>query len=114
MGLLSQPFVFQVTGGARDVVLSDRSQLPYAEAVIHEVLRVVSVFPLTVQHCATGEGAEIAGYQIPKKSHVVGNLYAAMHDPNLFNEPDKFLPERFLDEDGNFKSLDAVIPFGIG
>ncbi len=105
---------FQLTGGSRNIILSDRKDLPYVDAVIHEVMRIVSIFTVTVQHCARESGAEIGGYQIPQKCHVVANLYAAMHDPEVFPEPDVFRPERFLAPDGQVKSSDTFLPFGMG
>ena len=38
-----------------------------------------------------------------------------MHnDPDLWKDPEKFIPERFLDERGNFISSNYVIPFSVG
>ena len=38
-----------------------------------------------------------------------------MHnDPDLWKHPEKFIPERFLDEQGNFISSNYVIPFSVG
>lgn len=105
---------FQLTGGSRAVVLSDRKDLPYVDAVIHEVMRIVSVLPTTVLHCAVDHVAQIGGYQIPLQCKVVANLYAAMHDPDIFPEPDVFRPERFLGPDGQVKPQEAFVPFGVG
>ncbi len=95
-------------------MLSDRKDLPYVDAVIHEVLRIVSVIPLSAQHCATVDGAEIGGCQIPSKCQVIANLYAAMHNPKVFPEPDVFRPERFLGPDGQMVHHEAFLPFGMG
>ncbi len=95
-------------------MLSDRKSLPYLDAVIQEVLRIVSVIPLSIPHCAKDDGAEIAGYKIPRNCHVIANIYAAMHDPKVFPEPDMFRPERFLGPDGQMKPPAAFIPFGMG
>ena len=32
----------------------------------------------------------------------------------MWKDPEKFLPERFLDEQGNFVSSNHVIPFSVG
>ncbi len=103
-----------MTGGGRDIVLSDRKALPYVDAAIQEVMRIVSLVPATFEHRAKHDGAEIAGYKIPRKCHVVGNLYAAMHDPKVFPEPHVFRSERFLDLNGQMKAQEAFIPFGMG
>ena len=94
--------------------MADRKDLPYVDAVIHEVMRIVSVVTMSIEHCAREAGAEIGGYQIPQKCHVVANLYAAMHDPDVFPEPNEFRPERFLGQDGKIKTSDNFIPFSMG
>jgi len=44
----------------------------------------------------------------------LANLYAVHHDPVHFPEPDKFIPERHLDENGKFIKSNRIIPFSIG
>ncbi len=84
------------------------------DAVIHEVMRIVSIFSMSIQHCAMEAGAEIGDYQIPQKCHVIANLYAAMHDPDVFSEPGEFRPERFLGPDGKIKTSDTFLAFSMG
>ncbi len=95
-------------------MLSDRKDLPYVDAVIHEVLQIVPIFPLSAQHCAIVPGAKMGDYQIPQECHVIANLYAAMHNPKVFPEPDVFRPERFLGPDGRIMHQEAFLPFGMG
>ena len=45
---------------------------------------------------------------------IFANIYAVHHDPNHFPEPEKFIPERHLDENGNFLKSNRIIPFSIG
>ena len=44
----------------------------------------------------------------------MGNIWAVHHDPSIWKDPEKFCPERFLDEQGNFINSNYVIPFSIG
>ena len=39
------------------------------------------------------------GHTIPKRSHVVPNIYGILHDPEVFPDPEEFRPERFLETD---------------
>ncbi|KAH8896131.1 cytochrome P450, partial [Thozetella sp. PMI_491] len=36
------------------------------------------------------------GYRIPKDSTVLMNVWALHHDPDFYDEPEKFDPERFM------------------
>ena len=42
------------------------------------------------------------------------NLWAVHNNPNLWEDPEKFIPERFLDQKGNFVNSSYVIPFSVG
>ena len=42
------------------------------------------------------------------------NLWAVHNDPKLWKDPQKFRPERFIDEKGNFIPSNYVISFGVG
>lgn len=88
--------------------------MPYTEAVINEVMRFSSMVPLAVFHSST-EDTTFRGYNIPKGTLVIPNLYATMHDPAVWGDPQVFRPERFLSEDE--KTLvkhDAYMPFSTG
>ena len=47
-------------------------------------------------------------------NQVIANLYSAHMDPDVWPNPEKFIPERFLDDDGKFQEGNRVIPFSIG
>ncbi|XP_072045903.1 cytochrome P450 2J6-like [Amphiura filiformis] len=93
--------------------LADKPNLPYTQAFIAELHRIISLAPLSVFHAAA-DTTTFRGYTIPKNSVMISNLYAVMHNPELWGDPNEFRPERFLDDDGNFHEPDEVIPFGIG
>ncbi|KAI0056532.1 cytochrome P450 [Artomyces pyxidatus] len=103
-----------VTGGQRLPDYGDRSQLPYVEAVCKEVLRWRNVAPVGVPHATTDDDI-YDGYIIPKGTTVISNIWAILHDPRVYPDPDKFKPERFLMPDGRVKedaTLTAVFGFG--
>ena len=54
------------------------------------------------------------GYTIPKDSLIFANIWAVHHDPDLWNDPEVFRPERFLDENGVVFQPDFYIPFSSG
>ncbi|XP_019623298.1 PREDICTED: cytochrome P450 2J1-like [Branchiostoma belcheri] len=92
---------------------SHRGQLPYTEAVTMEVMRINPIAPLSAIH-ATSNDTTLYGYNIPKEAIVFTNLWAVLHDPEVYPEPDSFKPERFLDDKGQCKKGDTFIPFSLG
>ena len=99
--------------GCRSAMLEDRPQMPYMEAVIHEILRH-SCLTYTVPH-ATTEDVVFHGYNIPAGTSVYANVSWIMNDPNHWEEPEQFKPERFLDpETGLFRKQERCIPFLVG
>lgn len=95
--------------------LSDRSRLPYLEAVMHETLRIAPPFPLSIPHKAI-TSSKINGFTIPKDSSVIFNFWSIHRDAREWELPDEFRPERFLDAEGKLISLSSksYLPFGCG
>ncbi|KAF6752856.1 cytochrome P450 [Ephemerocybe angulata] len=76
-------------------LISDRPQLPYVHALVKELSRWYTAVPLGVVHTST-EDDEYDGYFIPKGTFFMPNTWAIMHDPEVFDRPFEFRPERFL------------------
>ena len=52
---------------------------------------------------------------IPKGTQVIPFLHAVHMNPDLWEDPERFHPERFLSEDGmSVIKPDCFIPFGVG
>jgi cytochrome P450 len=60
--------------------------------------------------------AELGGYKIPKNTRIIFNLYAQNNDPKYWKNPEKFDPNRFLDENGVLKKgkIASFVTFGLG
>ncbi|CAB4040512.1 steroid 17-alpha-hydroxylase 17,20 lyase-like [Paramuricea clavata] len=93
----------------------DAESLPYLQATLCEVERASGMATLAGSNAI--RDTTIAGYHIPKGTFVCLNLPKVHEDNREWPEPEKFKPERFLDEDGKFvgwNKLHGFMPFGIG
>ncbi|KAJ6479873.1 cytochrome P450 [Mycena vulgaris] len=80
------------SGGPR---VSDLSRLPYLTAVMKEVMRYAPVANMALPHQVSQEDT-YAGYRLPAGSSVIPNVWAILHDPDLYPDPFLFDPERFI------------------
>nr|XP_060639618.1 cytochrome P450 2G1-like isoform X1 [Anolis sagrei ordinatus] len=102
-----------VIGCNRVPAVKDRVNMPYTNAVIHEIQRLVDILPAGLPHKVT-EDTQFCGYLLPKDTNIITLLGSALHDPKYFSDPETFNPEHFLDEEGSFKKNDAFVPFSSG
>nr|GMC49893.1 cytochrome P450 83B1-like [Ipomoea batatas] len=92
----------------------DIKQLPYFRAVVKETLRMYPPAPLLVNR-ETLSKCTIDEYEIKPKVLVFVNAWAIARDPEYWENPDEFYPERFLDSNVDYKGHDfEFIPFGAG
>uniref|UniRef100_A0ACD5VIW6 Uncharacterized protein n=1 Tax=Avena sativa TaxID=4498 RepID=A0ACD5VIW6_AVESA len=109
----------QVLGRRHDAAIGelDAANLLYLQAVVKEAMRLHPVAPIMLPHQAVAEGVELGGYAVPKGSTVIFNVWAIMRDPRVWERPDEFVPERFMDmaDKVEFHGKDfQFIPFGSG
>ncbi|KAL8110636.1 6,7,8-trihydroxycoumarin synthase-like [Apium graveolens] len=91
----------------------DVQKLVYLKAVVKETMRLYPPAPILLRE--TTEKCVISGYEIEAKTCVFVNSYAIGRDPECWENPDKFLPERFVNSSIDFKGHDfELIPFGAG
>uniref|UniRef100_A0A8C6UN25 Cytochrome P450, family 17, subfamily A, polypeptide 2 n=1 Tax=Neogobius melanostomus TaxID=47308 RepID=A0A8C6UN25_9GOBI len=100
-------------GLERPVRLSDRTRLPYVEAVIQEGLRIRPVSPVLIPHTALTR-TSLGGHPVQPGTRVLVNMWALHHNPTDWPQPDLFKPERFLDGRGGRVSPSCFLPFGAG
>ncbi|PVF92915.1 cytochrome P450 [Serendipita vermifera] len=104
-----------VIGQGRFPSASDRPQLPYADAAWKESERWIVPVPLgTVRMNNQDDSYE--GMRIPKNSKIFPNVSAMLSDPAVFDRPERYIPERWLESYNPLgKSLpDVHIIFGFG
>uniref|UniRef100_A0A3P8X662 Uncharacterized protein n=1 Tax=Cynoglossus semilaevis TaxID=244447 RepID=A0A3P8X662_CYNSE len=103
----------KVLDGKDEVSFEDRQQMPYVQAVIHEIHRKGDVTPLGLYHSATKD-TELMGYSIPKGTIVVTNISSVLNEEGQWKFPHEFNPENFLNDQGEFVKPEAYLPFSAG
>ncbi|KAK3019808.1 hypothetical protein RJ639_004801 [Escallonia herrerae] len=110
----AQEEVRKLIGNRGKVDEDDPQNLPYLKAVIKEGLRLHPPAPLLVPR-ETIDRCVIEGYEIKPKTLVYVNAWAVGRDPESWENPEEYVPERFLDSSIDFKGQDfQLIPFGAG
>ncbi|RUS78606.1 hypothetical protein EGW08_013641 [Elysia chlorotica] len=90
----------------------DMPKLPYLSAVIRETQRLGGVAYILMR--LVTENFQVNGHLFPKGSHLLINLNSALQDEAIWENPDEFYPERFLDARGQLIKPSEFLPFGLG
>ncbi|XP_028768972.1 cytochrome P450 71A1-like [Neltuma alba] len=110
-----QDEIRKLYGEIKDFIrIDDIERLPYFKAVVKETLRLFTPVPLLVPR-ESMQRCNVEGYEIEPKTLVLVNAWAIGRDPETWEDPEKFYPERFFNCSINFKGQDfELIPFGAG
>nr|XP_045086840.1 geraniol 8-hydroxylase-like [Aegilops tauschii subsp. strangulata] len=104
----------QVIDARKKIEEADIARLPYLQAVIKETLRLHPPAPPLLPRQAKVM-VKIEGYTIPMGSRLFINIWAIGRDKDVWTEPEKFMPERFLGSTIDFRGMDfELLPFGAG
>uniref|UniRef100_A0A8C8S3B8 Cytochrome P450 n=1 Tax=Pelusios castaneus TaxID=367368 RepID=A0A8C8S3B8_9SAUR len=107
-----QEEITRVIGSAQPRI-EHRIQMPYADAVVHEIQRFANIVPMDLPH-ETTEDVTLKGYFIPKGTYIIPLLASVLQDESQWETPDTFNPEHFLDSEGKFVKKEAFMPFSAG
>jgi len=88
----------------------DNGDGSYLKATVHEVLRHRPVFLFTIPRVVRSP-FEIDGHTFEPPMQLVGCIHLMHHDPALYDEPERFWPERFL---GAAPPREIWMPWGGG
>ncbi|KAM7466010.1 hypothetical protein LguiB_013572 [Lonicera macranthoides] len=104
----------KVVGPNKKLVENDIHKLHYMEAVVKETLRLHPPVPFLVPRRAI-QDVNFMGYHLPKNTQVLVNAWAIGRDPEYWDEPLSFKPDRFLGSNIDFRGQNfELIPFGSG
>ncbi|MCO5594346.1 hypothetical protein L7F22_048376 [Adiantum nelumboides] len=105
----------KVVGTGRLVEESDLSSLQQLKATVKEIFRLHPVGAFLIPHISL-QDTYVSGYYIPKDTRVLINTYALGRNPEVWDNPEEFRPQRFLSgdivelSDGSLR----IVPFGAG
>ena len=99
--------------GERCPSINDTSSMPYTMATLLEIQRMALVAESSIPHRLTKD-TQVEGYKFKKGTIFVANLKKFLMDPDEFESPKLFKPERFISENGEVLKKELFVPFGIG
>ncbi|CAH9069860.1 unnamed protein product [Cuscuta europaea] len=109
-----------INGGKTAVTSFDDDEvekLTYLKLVIRETLRLHPPIPLLLPR-ESSEETVIGGFTIPPKTRAIVNAWAIGRDPKVWEDPETFWPERFMNESGAAADVHGnhyeLLPFGSG
>jgi cytochrome P450 len=101
----------QVLGG-RAPTMDDVPNLTYTRMIIDETMRLYPPVYIFSRHVVADD--ELNGYHIPKGASVDLSPYLTHRHPDFWEEPERFMPERFSAEQVAARHKYAYIPFSTG
>lgn len=96
--------------GEGPVTVEHLPQLRWADAVVNEALRLYPPAPMGARYVTRELTFE--GHRIKPGTMVVYSPYATQRSPEVFDRPEEFRPERWLE--GHKAGLGEFVPFGGG
>lgn len=110
----AQEEVRRVVGDKSKVSEEEISQMIYLKCILKETLRLHPPAPLLAAREST-ENTNMSGFHVPCKTSVLINAWAIHRDPEIWNNPEAYIPERFINNPTDFIGRDYdYIPFGAG
>ncbi|CAM6087488.1 unnamed protein product [Calypogeia fissa] len=106
-----------VVGAERAVEDADMEKLPFLQSVLKETLRVHPPGPLLSWARLATEDVKLGGYDVPKGTTAMVNMWAITHDEAIWKNPFEFNPQRFMELEADFDVRGGdlrLAPFGAG
>ncbi|WP_405597639.1 MULTISPECIES: cytochrome P450 [unclassified Streptomyces] len=98
--------------GSRPLAQEDITALPYMRNVLKETMRMYG--PAWLVTRTTTRPVTLDGHPIPKGADVVYSPYIHQHDPEVYNDPSAFDPDRWEPERAKSLNRSSFLAFGDG
>lgn len=98
--------------GGRTPIAADTRQLPFADAIIKESMRLYP--PAWIIGREATQDIEVGGFLVPAGTQILTPPWVVHRDPRWFADPLAFKPERWLDPETANLHRFAFFPFGGG
>lgn len=98
-------------GHKRLVEEKDLPRLQFLQSIVNETYRLFPAAPLLVPHESSDE-CTVGGYDVPRGTMLLVNAWAIHRDPNVWENPASFMPERF--EGAKSEDANKLVTFGMG
>eukprot|EP00981_Chlorochromonas_danica_P007912 scaffold1900_cov183-Ochromonas_danica.AAC.18 len=93
----------------------DFGKLTYLHLVMKETLRYYAIIPAVTRVAAEEVYIKEANVTLPKGANLLCPMIVLNRDPNIWENPNEFNPERFADKGSDFTSAkQGYFPFGYG
>ncbi|KAK8526069.1 hypothetical protein V6N13_017136 [Hibiscus sabdariffa] len=110
-----QAEIDSVVGKSKLVSDSDIHHLPYLQAIVKETLRLHPPGPLLSWARLAIHDVRVGDHFVPAGTTAMVNMWAITHDEKVWEEPERFKPERFMEQDVSILGSDLrLAPFGSG
>lgn len=96
----------------RSPTIADIPNLPYANMVIKEVMRLYP--PVSIFARQAAQDCQIGPYEVPSGCHIMISQWVMHRSPRYFDEPEKFQPERWAEDLEKQLPRGVYFPFGDG
>ena len=102
----------EVLGGASPTAVQLEKEMPYLDMVLDEALRLYP--PAWIGPRRAIREFDFGGFTVPRDAYVNYCSWASHRLPEVFPEPEAFIPERFTRERKAALPRGAYVPFGGG
>ncbi|XP_064459096.1 uncharacterized protein LOC135369437 [Ornithodoros turicata] len=96
----------------RDVTIEDIQKMTYLTCALKESMRLLPPVPCIAR--TLDQDLTIDGHVVPKGVTCVVDIFGLHHNATSFHDPEKFIPERFMDENDKRWHPFSYIPFSGG